>query len=596
VVTAAAELSKILRLMGRADLNDRTKAAAARASRPGTVVTVVGEFKQGKSSLVNGLLGGAVCPVDDDLATSAITLVSFGEPSAAMVRHRADGERKSTQIAVSHLSDWVSEIGNPGNTKQVERVEITYPSALLKSGLTIVDTPGMGGLGSGHAAATLSFLPFADGLILTSDASAELSMPEVEFLADATKLCPTVMLVLTKIDVYAEWERILEINREHLASRGVEIPMVAVSSELRIAALKRNDESLNEMSRFPQLTRILGSEIVAPAKANATERSALELSGIIAMLQSGLQSEKRILEDPAQFSDAMAELERAAERLEFLRGPAAKWSIAAGDSIADLSTTTTHEFRSRVRSIQRSMDERVEVLRTAEEWDEMVRDLQTKVAEAATSVFVGINAGRAAVYSEVAELLRDEALGVAVDSRGLFESLDVTELWEGKSDLSGADSTVGRGVRSALGLGQSFAGSQMMLGSISGLSQFGISLGVLASGPFLAGGFVLMGGMKVLDERKRNLAARRQTARQQIRQFIDDVQFDVLNEVSLVIRTTQRDLRDDFGERLSELQRTHTGTVQRAQQSAKSTQAESVARLATVEETMTSLDTIGSLL
>jgi hypothetical protein len=365
---------------------------------------------------------------------------------------------------------------------------------------------------------------------------------------------------------------------------------------LRITALKRKDESLNEISRIPELIKTLGSEIVSPAKANAAERSALEFRGIIAMMQSSLQSEKRVLEDPTQFSDAMAELERAAERLEFLRGPAAKWSTAVSDSMGDLSSTTTHEFRSRVRSIQRSMDERVEVLRTAEEWDEMVRDLQTQVAEAATSVFVGINTGRAKVYSEVAELLRDEDLGMATDSRGLFESLDVTELWQGKSDVGSTDSKVGRGVRSVLGLGQTFGGSQIMLGSIGGLSQFGISLGVLASGPFLAGGFALMSGMKILDERKRQLATRRQTARQQIRQFMDDVQFDVLNEATLMIRTTQRDLRDDFGERLSELQRTHGETAQRAQQSVKSTQAESAARLAKVDEALTALTAIGSLL
>ena len=55
----------------------------ARLRRPATVVCVVGEFKQGKSSLVNALLGQAVCPVDDDLATSAITLVRYAAEASA---------------------------------------------------------------------------------------------------------------------------------------------------------------------------------------------------------------------------------------------------------------------------------------------------------------------------------------------------------------------------------------------------------------------------------------------------------------------------------------------------------------------------------
>ena len=64
------------------------------------------------------------------------------------------------------------------------------PSAILKQGLVLVDTPGMGGLGAGHAAATLAFLPFADGVILVSDASAELSAPEVDFLRRAVRAVP----------------------------------------------------------------------------------------------------------------------------------------------------------------------------------------------------------------------------------------------------------------------------------------------------------------------------------------------------------------------------------------------------------------------
>ncbi len=157
------EVAKTLQQIGRADLAERASVAAARLRRPATVVCVVGEFKQGKSSLINALLGQPVCPVDDDLATSAITLVRWGEQPAAVVRRKAEsgaaGDPPTTEtIPIEQVGDWVSEIGNPGNHKRVERVDIVVPSALLKQGLVIVDTPGMGGLGAGHAAATLSFL------------------------------------------------------------------------------------------------------------------------------------------------------------------------------------------------------------------------------------------------------------------------------------------------------------------------------------------------------------------------------------------------------------------------------------------------------
>ena len=280
------ELVRVLRTLGRDDLVGRATAAGARLHRPSTIVCVVGEFKQGKSSLVNGLLGADVCPVDDDLATSAITLVRYGETSSAIVRRREGDQAVADQIPVADLGGWVSERGNPGNEKQVERVEITAPSAILRQGLALVDTPGMGGLGAGHAAATLAFLPFADGLILVSDASAELSAPEVEFLQRAVELCPTVLFAQTKTDLYPAWERIVEINKGHLARAGIDIPVVAVSNTLRSEALARRDRSLNALSHFPELIEDLGTSVVEPAKAHAEERSKRDIRGITALVRA----------------------------------------------------------------------------------------------------------------------------------------------------------------------------------------------------------------------------------------------------------------------------------------------------------------------
>ncbi len=69
--------------------------------------------------------------------------------------------------------------------KVVELVEVGLPNPFLERGITLVDTPGVGGLNAAHAAATLAFLPSADALIFVTDASAELSRPELDFLASA---------------------------------------------------------------------------------------------------------------------------------------------------------------------------------------------------------------------------------------------------------------------------------------------------------------------------------------------------------------------------------------------------------------------------
>ena len=574
------ELVKVLRALGREDLVGRATAAGARLHRPSTIVCVVGEFKQGKSSLVNGLLGAAICPVDDDLATSAITLVRHGEQPSAIVR-RKDGDRPvAEQIPIEQLPEWVSESGNPGNEKQVERVDIAAPSAILRQGLTLVDTPGMGGLGAGHAAATLAFLPFADGLIFVSDASAELSAPEVAFLRRAVELCPTVLFAQTKTDLYPEWERIVDINKGHLARSGVDVPVVGVSSLLRIEALSRRDRALNGLSRFPELIDALGTGIVQPAKTNAEERSKADIRGIAGLVRSALEDERRMLADPSTVARATADLQRASERLEHLRGPGAKWTVLVGDRVADLSNDVTYRFRSGMRTISRVMDELVEDLKTGEQWDNMVREMQAQVADEVTRAFVAVEEGRAAIHAEVATLLQDEHLLLPTVRGRHDDVVDVAELWQGKSleDGGGRKQKVMTGLTGLRGA----QGGVVMFGM---MGQFlpAAAATIMASNPVLLGVGALFGGIQLTEDRKRKVQMRRQSARQQVRQFLDDVQFEVTNEMSSMIRDLQRDMRDEFGDRLAELQRTYTETAQRAQQTAAQTQQQAKQRSAEID-------------
>ena len=208
------ELVKVLRSLGREDLVGR--------ARPPRAPVCTGRRRSCASSASSSRArarSSTDCSVPR-CARSTTTSPprrsrSFGtanssRPSCAAARATRPSPRPSpsTNSAVGCRS-----AATPGNEKRVERVEITAPSAILRQGLALVDTPGMGGLGAGHAAATLSFLPFADGLILASDASAELSAPEVEFLQRAVELCPTVLFAQTKTDLYPAWERIVDINQ-----------------------------------------------------------------------------------------------------------------------------------------------------------------------------------------------------------------------------------------------------------------------------------------------------------------------------------------------------------------------------------------------
>ena len=82
----------------------------------------------------------------------------------------------------------------------VRSVDIELDRRLLEAGLVIVDTPGVGGLGSAHATAALGALSVADAAVFLSDASQEYTRTEMAFLKQALDMCPHVTCVLTKID------------------------------------------------------------------------------------------------------------------------------------------------------------------------------------------------------------------------------------------------------------------------------------------------------------------------------------------------------------------------------------------------------------
>jgi hypothetical protein len=281
---------------------------------------------------------------------------------------------------------------------------------------------------------------------------------------------------------------------------------------------------------------------------------------------------------------SLADLDAAKQKLEHLRGPGARWSVLVGDRMADLTNTVSFDFRGAIRAISRNMDEVIEGLHKGDGWDDMVRDLQADVADTVTDAFVALDRGRGAIRDEVVALLGEEDLGSSWSSaRGA--TFDASQLWQEKS--LDTDSSAGRkkafdvtmtGLRGAQG--------GMMMFGMMGRFLPGAAGALLATNPATLGIGAIFGGIGLVEDRRKKVQQRRQTARQQVRQFLDDVQFEVGNQISNLTREIQRDLRDEFTDRLGELQRTYTDTAKRAQENAQRTQQERQARAGEVDQTI----------
>lgn len=161
-------------------------------------VLFCGEFKRGKSSLVNAIIGTELCPTDIGIATSVVTTIKYGAVKKAVryygnLLENADS-LKSEEIEWEDIDKYT--MGDVLEIDNTILVELSYPSPFLKNGITIIDTPGIGGLDPRHAILTHMALPKADVIVFVTDAGEPLTQSELEFYESKVLSCGKRNIVL----------------------------------------------------------------------------------------------------------------------------------------------------------------------------------------------------------------------------------------------------------------------------------------------------------------------------------------------------------------------------------------------------------------
>lgn len=178
-----------------AALRDRLRSARLR-------VLVAGEAKRGKSTLINALLGRQVLPAGVTPLTAVATTVVQRESARAVGEGMevafADGVTQRLPLAA--LAEYGTERGNPGNRRGVTSITAWLDAAVLRRGVEIVDTPGMGSVHEHNTAAAELALPTMDAAIFVLTADPPASAAERDLLRRVAGLSVAVFVVLNKAD------------------------------------------------------------------------------------------------------------------------------------------------------------------------------------------------------------------------------------------------------------------------------------------------------------------------------------------------------------------------------------------------------------
>lgn len=306
-------------------------------------VVIVGEFKRGKSTLINALLEQNILPADVLPCSATLNRVTYGIDPHAVIEYR-DGS--SEEIPVDELEDYVTKLTPESEQRaaNVKSATVYYPISFCKNGVTIIDTPGLND-DAAMTEVTLGVLPEADAAIMVMMCGSPFSESEREFLENKIMAADLgrVLFVVTGIDRYdeEEQEKLLELFKRRITDSvlnkakkvyGEDSPEYATyqrklgsikiyptSARNALRAKAKNDAQMLAESRFPEFEEGLMDFLVR-------DRGALQLSAPVSRARSTAAEVLKAIELRAsslgmdqeefdtKYADAMAQIDEIREQ------------------------------------------------------------------------------------------------------------------------------------------------------------------------------------------------------------------------------------------------------------------------------------------
>lgn len=215
---------------GLDDIAQRADVTAAQAARGTLTVAVVGQFKAGKSSLLNALMGIPLLPVRALPATSVITVLANGASTAGVVTYLSGTDQA---ITPDEVDLYVTEQHNPDNHRSVARVKLTTPALAAFPDLEFVDTPGLGSVFDAASSLSTTWLPNTGAALVAVNATQPLSAADLDLIEQLRTFTPDIAIVLSKADLLSAGDlkevRVF-VHDQVLARTGMDVPVLAFSA------------------------------------------------------------------------------------------------------------------------------------------------------------------------------------------------------------------------------------------------------------------------------------------------------------------------------------------------------------------------------
>lgn len=278
------------------------------------IITVVGEFNRGKSTLLNAILGEDTIPTAVRPTTATINIIHYNNRPSIKIHKSNDeivdiGFDRDGFKQYTGLADF--------DPKTVKYAEVGYPVDFLKDGTVLVDTPGVNDINEQRMEITYGYMPISDATIFIFNAGTPFKQTEKDFLKDhiLSNNIPTIFFILNRIDNLNEAEikeSMGSIESQLLKLFNTDrIQLFPISAKLAFKGRVESNSDLVKESRFEEFEKRLKSFILGSEKAEAKLKrmtSQVNELGVLLLDEISIQE--------AQLSKSLAELEELKSRLE----------------------------------------------------------------------------------------------------------------------------------------------------------------------------------------------------------------------------------------------------------------------------------------
>lgn len=548
------EVAAVAERLGDFGTAQRARAEVSSVAGHAARVVVVGEKKRGKSSLVNALLRApGLLPVDVDIATSVhVTVYAAAMPQASAVL----AESGEVAISLEQVAEYAALDPDTSQMRHpdVREVSVGVPNALLETGIELIDTPGVGGLVSGHAALTLAALSLADALIFVVNGSSELTASEYTFLGQATERVATVLFVMTQTDKYPKWRQVLARNQVLITRHApafADAPWFPVSSRLRLDAVRLAASApdraadLEERAGFGALTRALTEQIAGRAGDLRAANAAWTARRMIDKLTAAQQQRLRSLSGDPGLKDEIA-AQRA--RLNECRRASANWMRVMDQGFHELNREVNLLYTRGFTKLESTADylaaevDASTATQVAHDFDAGVRALWAEL-ETAT------RAGAVRIAAKVATEIGAEGVDALDAEMPYPEQLEqFTVLRRSKQEkVKGVAGAIDRYFPSLTGLSLTSMTAHLVLGAINPVL-------LLASG----------GAVAATMYRTRQLKERSAHAKADVARYMREILINVRAEMPNAQRSAMQALRDEIAQAISDRLRARDAELEAA--------------------------------